>query len=189
MTDLSYGQLEGLWITEGGDPNDAQEAAAVAEAESSGNPLAQNKNTDGSIDRGLWQINSIHGKLSTFDEAQNTMAAIKISSNGSNWHPWATFNTGAYKKYLTNVAPDYNLSVPANPNAQGDTTPAGKLDKIVDPFSWLTSAFGTDIKDLLERFALILFGGILVFIGVHGMLGKGIGAGASKAVGSGKAKN
>src|SRR5690606_38269312 len=40
-------------------------AVAVCLAESGGRPNAINdKNTNGSIDRGLWQINSIHGKLS-----------------------------------------------------------------------------------------------------------------------------
>jgi hypothetical protein len=46
----------------GGRTSAANMAAAIAMAESSGNPSASNRNTDGSIDRGLWQINSIHGR-------------------------------------------------------------------------------------------------------------------------------
>lgn len=75
-------------------------AAAIALAESSGRANASNTNTNGSIDRGLWQINSIHGGLSTFDPLANARAALSISGGGHNWNPWTTYKTGAYKKFL-----------------------------------------------------------------------------------------
>ena len=96
----SHAKLEQLWISQGGAGATANMAAAIAQAESGGRPNASNKNTDGSEDRGLWQINSVHGSLSTFDPAANARAAITISSNGLNWSPWVTFKTGAYRKYL-----------------------------------------------------------------------------------------
>jgi len=96
----NHAALEQIWVQNGGDRSKADIAAAVAQAESGGNPGASNKNSDGSIDRGLWQINSVHGSLSVFDPAANARAAIKISSNGTNWSPWVTYNTGAYRKYL-----------------------------------------------------------------------------------------
>ncbi len=96
----SKSQIEQLWINEGGDPKAAPTAAAIALAESGGKASAINdKNSDGSIDRGLFQINSVHGAQSTTDLRKNVRAAIRISGNGKNWHPWVTFNTGAYKKY------------------------------------------------------------------------------------------
>lgn len=76
-------------------------AASIALAESGGNPSGTNHNTNGSTDRGLWQINSVHGAQSTYDVGANTRAAISISKNGTTWGPWATYNNGAYKKYLT----------------------------------------------------------------------------------------
>ncbi len=97
---LGKGSIMNLWTTAGGSANVANLAAAVALAESGGNPAASNKNSNGTIDRGLWQINSVHGKLSTFDKQANARAAVKISSGGKNWRPWVAYTTGAYKKFL-----------------------------------------------------------------------------------------
>lgn len=94
-------QLERLWTQAGGPAGSADVAAAVAQAESGGRSGASNRNTNGSIDRGLWQINSVHGAQSTFDVAGNARAAVAISERGRNWRPWVTFNTGAFRKYLT----------------------------------------------------------------------------------------
>jgi hypothetical protein len=93
--------LKSLWTRAGGSKRAADIAAAVALAESSGDPGASNRNSDGSIDRGLWQINSVHGALSTFGELANARAAVSISHNGSDWHPWTTFKTGAYRRFLS----------------------------------------------------------------------------------------
>jgi len=77
-------------------------AVAVALAESSCNPSASNTNNNGTIDRGLWQINSIHPYSSQclFDAQCNANAAFAISSGGTKWKPWVTYNTGAYQKHL-----------------------------------------------------------------------------------------
>ena len=94
-------ELEQLWVLAGGNPKYAELAAAVSLAENpTGNPKAENHNTDGSIDRGLWQINSTHGAQSTFDPLGNAEAAVAISSGGKNWNPWTTFKNGEYKKHL-----------------------------------------------------------------------------------------
>lgn len=107
MTNYSYAQLEGIWINNGGSPGAAPMAAAIAMAESGGDPNAANNNTNGTTDRGLWQINSIWGALSTFDVNGNAKAAIQISNNGSSWSPWVTFTTGAYKAFLSSsTSPD-----------------------------------------------------------------------------------
>jgi hypothetical protein len=97
---LGKGQIASLWTREGGSAATANLAAAVAMAESGGNTDARNINTDGSIDRGLWQINSIHGALSTYSQAGNARAAIKISSGGRNWSPWVAYKSGAYRRFL-----------------------------------------------------------------------------------------
>jgi len=118
---FTYAQLEGLWIQAGGNPQSAAVAAAVAMAESGGNSQATDNDSNGSVDRGLWQINSIHGAQSTYDVMGNARAAVAISNNGSNWSPWVTYNTGAYRKYLqSGIAPD--MSVPINAtNAAANT--------------------------------------------------------------------
>lgn len=100
MANLKAVELGMLWVANGGDPSKAGMAAAIAQAESKGDPNAVNKNTNGSIDRGLWQINSVHGAQSTFNKTANVKAAIAISKNGTDWTPWSTYNNGAYKPYF-----------------------------------------------------------------------------------------
>jgi hypothetical protein len=69
-----------LWTSEGGDPKAAYTMATVAAAESSGNPNAPpNVNTDGSVDTGLWQINSSHGITGNLhDPHTNARAAVGL---------------------------------------------------------------------------------------------------------------
>lgn len=85
-------------------------AVAVATAESSCNPSAVGSNgptagcPSGSLDRGLWQINNCyHPDVSdacAYDAQCNANAAYAISSGGTNWQPWSTYNSGAYAGYL-----------------------------------------------------------------------------------------
>jgi peptidoglycan hydrolase-like protein with peptidoglycan-binding domain len=81
-------------------------AIAVCLAESAGNPHAVNTygNKPPSRDRGLWQINDhYHPDVSdavAFDPTGNARAAYRISSHGSNWHPWSTYNSGSYRQFL-----------------------------------------------------------------------------------------
>jgi hypothetical protein len=96
----SYKQLMEIWVNAGGSKAYAPIAAAVAMAESGGNPNATNKNTNGTVDRGLWQINSIHGSRSTTDPSANAKAAVAISEGGTNWKAWVAYTTGRYRTYL-----------------------------------------------------------------------------------------
>ena len=94
---LSCSGLEALWESAGGSPSAAPMAASIAMAESGGQQGATDNNTNGSTDRGYWQMNSIWGAQSTYDAAGNARAAVQISGNGTNWSPWVTFNNGAYQ--------------------------------------------------------------------------------------------
>jgi hypothetical protein len=88
-----------------GTKDTCQNAVAVCLAESSGNCKAKYVNKGGSVDRGLWQVNDYwHSEVAdscAYDCACNGKAALKISSSGSDWTPWATFNSGAYKSHLS----------------------------------------------------------------------------------------
>lgn len=78
-------------------------ATAIALAESGGNPGATHSNDNGSIDRGLMQVNSVHSQYNSgqlLDPAYNAKAAFQIAGGGTNFGPWSTYNSGAYKKYL-----------------------------------------------------------------------------------------
>ena len=80
-------------------------AVAVCLAESGGNCGAKYVNAGGSIDRGLWQINDYWHKEVTdscaYNCACNGKEAYRISSSGTSWTPWATYNSGAYKSHLS----------------------------------------------------------------------------------------
>jgi hypothetical protein len=79
-------------------------SVAISKAESGWRANASNRNSDGSIDRGYWQINSVHGGLSTFNPEGNARAMAKISRGGKDWRPWVTYTTGAYRQHLTAAA-------------------------------------------------------------------------------------
>lgn len=100
-------ELMGLWNQAGGNQQNAAIASAIAMAESGGNSAAYDIDSNGTIDRGLWQINSVHGSQSSYDVMTNVRAAISISNNGTNWRPWCTaWSSGACSgTYLGSGAP------------------------------------------------------------------------------------
>ena len=78
-------------------------SVAVARAESGFDYEAEHKNDDGSIDRGLWQINSVHdqyGSSLLLTPDYNAFAMSQISSTGRNWNPWTTYTSGDYLIYV-----------------------------------------------------------------------------------------
>lgn len=151
---FTYAQLESIWIQAGGSRQAAPMAAAIAMAESGGNSTAYLVDSNGSTDRGLWQINSVHGAQSTFDIMGNARAAVAISSNGSNWRPWTTYNTGAYRQYLQGgVAPDNNVPInatnaaAARPGGTGNQAQLTSQQLItcgscINPSNWACCFFG-----------------------------------------------
>ena len=94
---LSCTGLEKLWEAAGGSPGAAFIAAEIATAESSGQQNSTDYDSNGTVDRGYWQINSIWGAGSTFDPMGNARAAVQISHDGTNWGPWVTFQKGTYQ--------------------------------------------------------------------------------------------
>ncbi|HXM54533.1 MAG TPA: peptidoglycan DD-metalloendopeptidase family protein [Candidatus Dormibacteraeota bacterium] len=91
----------------GGDP---QVAAAIALAESGGDPTAVGVNSDQwrSRDRGLWQINDHwHPEVSdacAFDPGCSARAAYAISNGWTDFSAWATFQSGAYQRFMPSTA-------------------------------------------------------------------------------------
>jgi LysM repeat protein len=91
---LSCSGLEALWVAAGGARSHAFIAAEIAMAESGGRQYAHSPTND----YGYFQINGGHGpRMATYDPIGNAKAAIAISSNGTNWRPWTTYVTGAYR--------------------------------------------------------------------------------------------
>ena len=84
----------------------AREALAVSQAENGTRQCDRESkpNRDGSIDYGLFQINSIHlSKGYTVSELKDCYRNIEIAFEiykQSGWHPWTVYKTGRWKKYL-----------------------------------------------------------------------------------------
>ena len=65
------------------------------------------KNKDGSIDRGIAQINSCHCRKiqgncaeKLFDYKFNIDFAYRLSNGGRDWSPWVAYKNGNYLKYI-----------------------------------------------------------------------------------------
>jgi hypothetical protein len=100
-------ELEQLWVNAGGPVAQEQTAAAIALAESSGNPNAINPTDNGGKQTswGLWQIsNGTHAQpvAGILDPSVNAQAAVgKYVSAGDKFTPWGTYNSGVYRKFLS----------------------------------------------------------------------------------------
>lgn len=88
-------------------------AVAIAMAESGGNTGSTNHNTNGTVDRGLFQINSVHGGMSTYSTTANAKAAFSLYKKRGGFADWVTFNTGAYKKFMGNTGSGRGANVGA----------------------------------------------------------------------------
>lgn len=98
-------QIAGYAKAAGFPPNEIATATAVALAESGGETTATNKNTNGSTDYGLWQINTIHGQLlnqgDKFNPLDNAKMALTVFARaGNKWTPWTVYKSGAYRGQL-----------------------------------------------------------------------------------------
>jgi len=94
-----------VWHNSGGNTSTCQLAVSVALAESGGDAHVSGPNSDGSIDRGLWQINSRwHPEVSDacgYNPDCNGKEALRISRQGTDWSTWVTFQQGINTKFLT----------------------------------------------------------------------------------------
>jgi hypothetical protein len=74
-------------------------------AESHGNPEAYNIDPDGTVDRGLMEINSVHSNLvngnvlSLYNPQVNIEIAYEIYLT-SGWRAWSSYDTGQYLRFL-----------------------------------------------------------------------------------------
>ncbi len=124
---------------------------------------------------GIWQIfGQAHPQVSLAcaqDPACATDAARQISSNWTDWHPWSTFNSGAYKRYVQGDVPaDVGLLSSVNPVQVAEDL-GGRLGAVwgaltsSDPKSALSQETNS-LKDLGARGGLIVLGAALCLVGV-----------------------
>ncbi len=124
MAILSVAQAQGYAQAAGFTGNGLSIIVAIAQAESGLNTNAKNVNTDGSIDRGIVQINNKwHPEVSdacAYDPACAFQSAYKISSKGTNFSPWATYTSGKYTQYMS------SSKAPAVKSGDNNNFPAGQ---------------------------------------------------------------
>lgn len=97
-----------LWREAGGRPALTNIMTAIALAESGGRRDAiGGPNPDGTYDRGLWQINDVHGfnrNRLISDPLYNAQAAVRIQES-QGLEAWTVYRTGAYRTFMGNPGP------------------------------------------------------------------------------------
>lgn len=120
---LSLSQLRDLASSVGFPDDQLDTAAAIAMAESGGDPNAYN--TEGSY--GLWQIHLVahpsYDAQSLFDPTYNAKAALAISANGTNWKPWTTYGYDRQMHFVGWGQGYYQEYMPAAPTPSAPATP------------------------------------------------------------------
>lgn len=139
----SFQQLEALWIQAGGSPSLAPTMAAIAQAESGGNPNAHNFNpSTGDDSYGLWQINYFGANRpvrtarwgppdAMYNPLANAKAAVNLSGDSyKGLGNWSTYSNGAFLPY-------YEKGTGGGVNQAG-VLPSLKTILNFDPFKSLT---------------------------------------------------
>jgi hypothetical protein len=122
---LTYAQLKGVWLAAAKGTKYATNAwaslmAAIAEAESGGDPAATNRtdNNGTQTSWGLWQIslgNHAAPSPNWADPVTNAKLAIgKLDGQGLT--AWGTYDSGAYKAYLSDKT-TADTAIPPGPSA------------------------------------------------------------------------
>ena len=112
MARLSYGQLEQLWIDAGGPKALAPLMAAIALAESGGDPAAMNytDNNGTQTSVGLWQVSSgTHNFPAQWRTAEGNAREAVSKYHSQGLSAWGTYDSGAYKQYYRGGVPPSQL--------------------------------------------------------------------------------
>jgi hypothetical protein len=140
VTTYTYAQLEEIWIQGGGNKALAPLMAAIALAESAGNPDAKNATDNGGMQTswGLWQISlgNHNAPASNWnDPVENARLAVgKLDSQGLG--AWGTYTSGAYKQFMQGNVPPGTGSIPGG-GGTGPTTTTGASGG--SPLTWIES--------------------------------------------------
>lgn len=193
---MALSQSEIYSLAKGAGLNDsrAKVAAAIAMAESGGNPNAHNqKPPDDSY--GLWQINMI-GSLGPsrrkayglkadsdlFNAGTNAKVMAQISSKGGNFSAWSTYTSGAYQKYANvDVKEDKSISdkiAGSFKDFLGGLPGAGAADNVVDGVQAAGTAVGylekgatwlSDSENWI-RIAYVIGGSVVILVGINAII-------------------
>jgi Transglycosylase SLT domain len=151
MANYSFAQLEQLWTANGGSAEWAPTMAAVALAESSGDPNAANP----SGATGLWQVlssaqsaafNAQHPSSTMTNVNANAKAAIALLGNGSGISNWGQGTGDAVGTY---VQQNGNKPLTAA-EAQGFSAPGGNAQTAAAAAPVQTDAAVTSSADIIQ---------------------------------------
>lgn len=178
----------------------AKIAAAVAMAESGGDPNAHNaKPPDDSY--GLWQINmlgsmgparrkqfGISDNSQLYDPQINAKAMAQISQNGGNFSPWSTYTNQAYRKFFDNHLIQTGGT---DPNKPGESwvdkilpgSPVAGTEALIQAFnkvgSWVSNSDNWVRVGYVAGGSVIVIAGLVMIVG-DSRVGKTV-AGVGKA--------
>jgi Lysozyme like domain len=150
-------------------------AVAVALAESGGDPHITHRNSNGSVDYGLMQINSIHSQILAAgrwdDPTSNAKMGYQIYVDaGKKFTPWNAYKNLRYRLFMARAVVATrnlggNVPAPADPNAPG----LGKVT-LPDVSGVLqTIAFLSDARNW-RRVGIFLAGLLLGAFGLWGIV-------------------
>lgn len=178
MATLSAAQIAKAMHSAGFTPDELTVGTAVALAESGGRTNVTNSNTNGSVDYGLFQINSVHDSILQSgdwrDPTDNARMAQDVFNNAANsWSPWVTYDTGDYRQELdrarTGVAQygqNKGIDVPTGNSGQGSSnngqqSSSFNMPNVGEFFSMVTN------PTFWVRLLMVFAGGIVLVIGIY----------------------
>lgn len=169
-TIYSFAQLEALWIQAGGSRALAPTMAAIALAESSGNPGSVNAKDNGGKQTswGLWQISDgthnmpVANILDPNVNAKQAVAKYKVQGLSA----WGTYTSGKYREFLKNGV-DPSTNIPAT----GSTSTATDASLTGDIGSAIGQGMGDAFKALLQPLVSTLIWGGEIMLGIGLMVG------------------
>lgn len=162
----SFGQLRALAITAGIAPEEADMAAGIALAESSGQPGIISPTGD----YGLWQINPRYwpqfDRQKLLEPAYNARAMAVVARTGRGWAHWTTYRNGTWRSKVP------TSSTPTTPAPGAPATPQGAAGEGWDwtaglvPGSGLVPGVDGWVEDLTQNLGKVLLSLLLGSVGL-----------------------
>lgn len=171
----------------------AKVAAAIAMAESGGNPSAMVNDSD-DLSYGLWQINmkgtmgpsrrALYGLSKNedlLDPSTNARVMSEISHQGQSFAAWTTYTGGKYKQFLGATVTPVSLPNPASVATglgaflqgaiPGVNTSLDVLDTVTKVGGAVTNTarWVSNPKNWL-RVAYVIGGGVLIYAGIQSLI-------------------
>lgn len=173
MSTFGFTDLENLWVQAGGSQQEAGTAAAIALAESGGNPNALCDSCSGvpEYSVGLWQINlNAHPQWNSTDMRdpfKNAQAAVSLQKARGNFTDWTTYIDGTFLRYVPGGSAGFDSSGNVKTTSSSTTANSSTTKKNGCVTFQTTLPFGIQVCwDAPLGILAMLGGGVLVLGGV-----------------------